>query len=453
MKQFLFLLIAIGSFCLAQAQQFVLPVTTKGFAEADIIFLKRYYGRDELVIDSVKGNRTAQLKISGGNGLYFLSAGKNATAEFVINTTEKISIEVNKEALKRGALSITGSPENEAYEKFVATYLAYDSAFYSIAAIKVDEFHSHALTRLKNKSADLEAVQQNLNSFLTDLQKQYPATYTATVLAPLAAHPLLAGKLSHDNYPAFLFHHFWQGAPLANAGVLNHFLLNEELKNYFRFFVPRNPDSIKVAIDIVLNKAATNTEVNAHVNSFLLRNFLKSNAEDLVLYVNSKNNADACGLNLSPAEMKKFEALKNLSAGAVAPDVLLPDREQKKIALKQVAAAHKVTLVLFWAAHCGKCRAELPYLKELYQKYKAQGLEVYAINIDENKFNWRDALDELQLAWINVSDEGQLKDSKVLEQFNIQHTPSLFLIDAKGLILDKEIYGNALNTRLAALLK
>ncbi len=441
--------------CIAHAQQFSFKLTTKDFAETDIVYLQKYHGRDELVIDSVKGNRSATITINttyGIEGLYFLSAGRNASAEFILNSTEKINIEVSKGGLENGRLGISGSNENEAYEKFVTRYLAYDSAFYRTATIKVDEFDALLITRLKKKTNDMLAIEQGFISSVDALERQYPGTYTVKVLGPLAAHTAWSSNAGYDNYPAFLFHHFWDKASFAYPSVLNHFLLNEQLKNYFRYFVPKNQDSIKVAIDLVLSKTAASPDVNAHVNSFLLRNFLKSNAEELVLYVNSKNTTEACGLNLSPTEMKKFEALKSLSVGATVPDAFLNNLESNKVSLKTTAAAHKVTVVLFWASHCGKCRAELPYLKELYQKYKAQGLEVYAINIDENKFNWREAVQEFGLTWINVTDEGRLKDSKLLAQFNIQHTPSLFVIDAKGAIVDKEVYGTTLGNKLAELL-
>jgi len=41
----------------------------------------------------------------------------------------------------------------------------------------------------------------------------------------------------------------------------------------------------------------------------------------------------------------------------------------------------------------------------------------------------------------------------VLEQFNIRQTPALFLIDSNGKIMDKEVFGNALENRIKELLK
>ncbi len=454
MKSFPVFLIFYCCAGLVSAQQFSFKVITKGFSETDIVYLKKYQGKEEIIVDSVRGNQNTHFKVNSAHpviGLYFITASKNESAEFIINPAEKIIVEIEKNSLKSGALSITGSVENEAYEKFVAAYLAYDSSFYRNAAAKFDEFDAKFISKHKAKSENLMKVQQDLNDFVTKLEKEYTNTYTANTLSALVNLPVLSSTNAYDNYPAFLFRHFWDNAELNSPELLNHFLLNEQLKNYFRHFVPKNQDSIKVAIDVLQSKASGNAEILNYINSFLLRNFLKSNAEDLALYVNSKNS-ESCNLNLSPAEMKKFETLKSLSIGSIVPEVLLPDVSNKKISLKELAEKNKATIVLFWSSHCGKCRAELPFIQQLYNKYHNSGLEVYAINLDENKFNWRDAIKEFNLDWINVTDEGKLADSKVLEQFNIQHTPSVFILDSSTTILAKEIYGKALQKKIELLL-
>ncbi len=44
----------------------------------------------------------------------------------------------------------------------------------------------------------------------------------------------------------------------------------------------------------------------------------------------------------------------------------------------------KVVLLDFWATWCGPCRTETPWLIELSQKYKDQGLAVIGVSMDDN---------------------------------------------------------------------
>src|SRR5438132_7829984 len=47
----------------------------------------------------------------------------------------------------------------------------------------------------------------------------------------------------------------------------------------------------------------------------------------------------------------------------------------------------KVLLVDFWASWCVPCRASFPALDAIYQRDKARGLQVLAVNVDESRKN------------------------------------------------------------------
>jgi thiol-disulfide isomerase/thioredoxin len=44
----------------------------------------------------------------------------------------------------------------------------------------------------------------------------------------------------------------------------------------------------------------------------------------------------------------------------------------------------KVLLLNFWASWCSACMSEMPSIQKLYTTLKSEGLEVIAINVDEN---------------------------------------------------------------------
>jgi thiol-disulfide isomerase/thioredoxin len=76
------------------------------------------------------------------------------------------------------------------------------------------------------------------------------------------------------------------------------------------------------------------------------------------------------------------------AAAAAAPPALFPDldlegRDGGGIRVSQLRG--NVVLVNFWATWCGPCRAELPLLQDLYNKYSDRNFTVLAVNVDNDR--------------------------------------------------------------------
>jgi thiol-disulfide isomerase/thioredoxin len=106
----------------------------------------------------------------------------------------------------------------------------------------------------------------------------------------------------------------------------------------------------------------------------------------------------------------------------------------------------KIVLVDFWATWCGPCRASMPELKELYEKYHARGLEIVGIDLDQTLSDLSDFLDKEKLPWLNVV--GEEKDGQMqfplAEKYQIQAIPSTFLVGKDGKIAAFDLRGEEL---------
>lgn len=102
----------------------------------------------------------------------------------------------------------------------------------------------------------------------------------------------------------------------------------------------------------------------------------------------------------------------------------------------------KAYLVEFWATWCPPCRASIPHLNEIYEKYKDKGLVVIGQNCWErddslvapfvkkmgDKMTYRVALDDKK------SDEKGKMAKTWMEAADRNGIPSAFLVDTKGVI-------------------
>lgn len=112
----------------------------------------------------------------------------------------------------------------------------------------------------------------------------------------------------------------------------------------------------------------------------------------------------------------------------------------------------KYVLVDFWASWCGPCRGENPNVVAAYNKYKSKNFTVLSISLDKTKDSWVEAIKKDGLNWTNVSDL-KFWSNAVAQQFGITSIPQNFLVDPNGVIIDKNLRGEALEQKLASILK
>lgn len=92
--------------------------------------------------------------------------------------------------------------------------------------------------------------------------------------------------------------------------------------------------------------------------------------------------------------------------------------------------AGKVVLIDFWAAWCGPCRKEMPFLVEQYETKKNLDFVVLAVNLDKDIKNMNKFLNDLEKAPAFPI----LRDPEefICSLFDLQGMPTSVLIDRKG---------------------
>lgn len=147
----------------------------------------------------------------------------------------------------------------------------------------------------------------------------------------------------------------------------------------------------------------------------------------------------------------RLESLEKVEVGKKFSDFTLKDPEGKEVSLSDYAGQGKYVLIDFWAAWCGPCRREMPYVVDAYDKYKSKGFEVVGVSFDETHEEWTQGIKDLNITWPQMSD---LKywESPVVDQYAIVGIPHTILLDREGTIIEKDLRGDELEVKLAELM-
>lgn len=123
------------------------------------------------------------------------------------------------------------------------------------------------------------------------------------------------------------------------------------------------------------------------------------------------------------------QPLLSLEIGDYAPNFTLPTIDDSgQITLSELRG--KIIYLDFWASWCGPCRLALPKLSILRSEYADRGVEVIAIDVDENREDGRLFLKRYPVTYPVLSDP----DGKVTKTYDILGMPFSFLIDETGRI-------------------
>ncbi len=87
-----------------------------------------------------------------------------------------------------------------------------------------------------------------------------------------------------------------------------------------------------------------------------------------------------------------------------------------------------VVYVDFWASWCPPCVKSFPFLNQLEQEFKAKGLHVIGVNLDEKKADAEEFLNKNPVDFEIVADQTK----QCAKDFGVIAMPSSFLIDRKG---------------------
>ena len=134
-----------------------------------------------------------------------------------------------------------------------------------------------------------------------------------------------------------------------------------------------------------------------------------------------------------------FEAVRaamdktlKLQPGKPAPDFTLRGLDGEPVSLSRFKG--KAVLLDFWAGWCAPCIRDLPFLRRIEEKTDPGSVVFLKVSLEEEAA-WRRAVDEHGIGGVHAHAGGWGAD--VAKAYNVNHIPSYYLVDSKGMIVER----------------
>lgn len=464
-------LLSICIFCFSKlsfAQGYEIKVKINNLKKNDTILLAYHMGtqkyiRDTAILDDkLTGVFKGKEVLAGGIYLVVLP---NKTYFDVIINEQKFSVENDTADFAKNFKS-TGSPENKMFYddlKFIAEKAKQRG---DLDAEKKNEKTSEA--RKKAIDEVLKQIDNDVKDYRSNIVKTYPQSFYAKVLKMIEdvkipdAPKDEKGNITDSTFQyRYYKEHYFDNIDFADDRLLRTPILHGKVMYYIEKMTPQSPDSINLAVDVVLAKAKVNNEMFKFWLIDLLNFYAKSNIMGFDgVYVHLVENYYAKGLAnwTDEADLYRItdraKKLKPTLIGQVAPKLFLMDQYGKYQDMYAIKAPY--TLLFIYDPDCGHCKKETPKFLEAYHNISAKGidLKVFAVSTEhlvdgqdstgmpkyktkESEVNkWPNFIKEFKVEeWTNVAD--LYLQNNFREVYDISSTPRAFLLDKDKKIIAK----------------
>jgi thiol-disulfide isomerase/thioredoxin len=297
---------------------------------------------------------------------------------------------------------------------------------------------SKELDILQQRSDDLDDEKYQ---YIMKLQRDYPELFAPKLILSFQK-PDYRFYLIHDGkpYPSeeeYYRAHFFDNLDFGDRRMLQTEVLYVMINDYMKTFTQSPSTATYISLtDEILNRARADSVVYQYCIELFIKNFESTIWDQVFIHLVETHYIHSPLANeaLKKVYLQRVKAIRNTSIGSKVQDVCGQTVEGGQHCLRPELGTR--TLLLFWSPGCEHCEAILPDLVKINNEYSEKGLKIFAFAIADTRDTLDAAIRKFGLNFINISDYKGFF-SETVEDFNINITPMMFLLDEEGIITDK----------------
>ena len=437
----LFLFFISSSFSYGQVSSYLIKGEIKGIKDTTCI-LAYYYGDKQYAKDTASIDSGGKFQFKGyeklEQGMHFVLLPNGQHFELIIDKDQKFEFKTELGDLLVEKMTFVSSKSNSQFYQYLK----------DLSLIQKGD---------KNK------INLNMIATRSSFIKKYPDNFFSVVLEATIDVEIPKDLDSLAQY-RYYKKHFWDNVNLEDSRILRTPIFHQKWSQYIDNLTFKNPDSIIVSIDEVINKCLNNQETFKYLLSYNTSKYETSKImgmEKIFVHLVEKyfktNKVDWIDDDQMRKIIERSDTWQPLVVGEKAPNLILRDEKDRIQELHKINA--DFILLMFYDPDCGHCKTEIPKIKDVCDKIikDGQNLEVFAVCTELEKELWMEFIKEKKLDdWINVGEFKTFKDGEYKpdadpyvhpnpwyrNKYDITSTPRIYILDKNKNILANALKGN-----------
>lgn len=434
-----------GSLCAQPGHE--LSFAIKGLHN-DTIQLAYHQGSGMFLQDSAVTDEKGRFVIKGDQpiqpGVYLVVMPNKTYFELIINEPRFSVTTTASDPVSN--MQVKGSKENQLFYDYMRFLNPVGTAISEKKAAYEATDDAQQKETLKEEISTLE---KKIKAYKEQVVKENPETFVAMMFTAMedVVVPDPPAGLSEEEQQQFRYryfrNHFFDNMDLRDARLIRTPFFQKKIDYYFDKMLPQRPDTITREIDRLLKIVEAEKEMFKYLLTYLTTKYQKSKVmgmDEVFVHVGLNyfltDKVDWFDADRKKKIEEEVMKLRYNLIGNPAINIEVESKEGKRMKLYDIKAEYLV--LFFYDVNCGHCKKVAPKLRDVVNKYKGDGVRVFAMPINKERAGWDKFVTDFELEdWVHAWDPQN--DTHFRVYYNVFSTPTMYVLDSKKTIIGKKL--------------